>query len=157
MALIIKVARVPQDMEAVRELFIEYQQWLNIDFGFQGFEEELATLPGKYAEPSGRILMAWDGNKVAGGVALRPLDEDGICELKRLFVREGWRGQGLGRWLTSQILDVAKQIGYARIRLDTEKRLEPAIKMYQKFGFSEVGRYYDNPLEDILYMEKKLT
>ena len=115
MALIIKVARVPQDMEAVRELFIEYQQWLNIDFGFQGFEEELATLPGKYEEPNGRILMAWNGKEVAGGVALRPLDEDGICELKRLFVRERWRGQGLGRWLTSQILDVAKQLSLIHI------------------------------------------
>ena len=103
------------------------------------------------------MLLAWDGYKVAGGVGLRPLGKNGVCEMKRLFVREPWRGQGLGRHLTEQILDAATQAGYLRIRLDTEKRLETAINLYRKFGFSEIDRYYDNPLRDILYMEKELT
>ena len=157
MFLEIKVAREPQDMKAVRELFIEYQKWLQVDLWFQGFEEELASLPGKYKEPDGCVLLAWDGDKVAGGAGLRPLGEDGVCEMKRLFVREPWRGQGLGQRLTEQILDAATHAGYLRIRLDTEKRLEPAINLYHKFGFSEIDRYYDNPLKDILYMEKELT
>ena len=114
-------------------------------------------MPGKYSEPDGRLLLAWDGDMVAGGAALRPLAEHGICELKRLFVRGRWRGLGVGRHLTEQILDAATQAGYIRMRLDTEKRLETAINLYRKFGFSEIDRYYDNPLEDILYMEKELV
>ena len=81
MALKIKGARVPWDMEAVKGLFIEYQKWLKLDLWFQGFEEELASLPGKYAEPDGKVLLAWDNDKIAGGVALRPVDEGGVCEM----------------------------------------------------------------------------
>ena len=88
---------------------------------------------------------------------MRPLEEEGVCEMKRLFVREKWRGQGVGRSLTKQILNTAKGVGYSKMRLDTEKRLDIAIKLYQTFGFSEIDQYYDNPLEDILYMEIELT
>jgi len=114
-------------------------------------------LPGKYAEPDGRILLAFINNDLIGGVAMRPLEEEGVCEMKRLFVREKWRGQGVGRSLTWQILNMAKGVGYKKMRLDTEKSLDIAIKLYQTFGFSEIDQYYDNPLEDILYMEKELT
>ena len=114
-------------------------------------------MPGKYAEPDGKLLIAWDSNKIAGGVALRPLDEDGICEMKRLFVREPWRGQSVGFRLTDQIIEVARGLGYIKMRLDTEKRLEAAIDLYRKFGFFQIDQYYNNPLEDILYMEKELN
>ena len=143
-------------MERVREMFVEYQEYLAIDFCFQGFDEELARLPGYYAFPEGRILLGWEDGKIAGGVALRPL-ETGMCEMKRLFVRPDWRGRGLGRRLAHQIVDAARDIGYKAMRLDTEKRLTTAIALYRQMGFAEIGRYYDNPLSDILYMELDLT
>lgn len=114
-------------------------------------------MPGKYAEPDGKVLLAWDNDKIAGGVALRPLDEVGVCEMKRLFVREPWRGQSVGFRLTDQIIEVARGLGYIRMHLDTEKRLKAAINLYRKFGFSQIDRYYNNPLGDILYMEKELN
>jgi len=113
-------------------------------------------LPGKYAEPEGQILLAWDGEDLAGGVAVRPMDDAGVCEMKRLYLKEPWRGRGVGRQLTEDCLSFAKQAGYAKMRLDTERRLETAIDMYRKFGFREIGQYYDNPMDDILYMEKDL-
>ena len=94
---------------------------------------------------------------MAGGVALRPLDEAGICEMKRLFLREQWRGVGLGRMLTDQIIEFAKQRGYEKMRLDTEKRLKVAITLYRNVGFIDINKYYENPLEGIIYMEKDLT
>jgi len=118
-------------------------------------------LPGKYAEPEGQILLAWANGsgeeKLAGIVALRPLDDEGVCELKRLYLRDEFRGQGAGRRLTEDIITVAEKAGYAKMRLDTELRLQTAIDMYRKFGFVEIGQYYDNPLEKILYMEKQLN
>ncbi len=113
-------------------------------------------MPGKYAVPKGRILLGWEAEKLAGGVALRPL-ESGICEMKRLFVRPDWRGRGLGRRLAEDIVTAAKEIGYRAMRLDTEKRLTTAISLYRQMGFAEIGRYYDNPLADILYLELDLT
>ena len=100
-------------------------------------------MPGKYAEPDGKVLLAWDNDKIAGGVALRPLDEVGVCEMKRLFVREPWRGQSVGFRLTEQIIEVARGLGYIRMRLDTEKRLEAAINLYRKFGFLQIDQYYN--------------
>ena len=114
-------------------------------------------MPGKYAEPDGKILLASNNDVVVGGVAMRPLGEEGVCEMKRLFVRQNYRGKGIGRSLTSQILETARLVGYDKMRLDTEKRLEIAINLYRNFGFVEINRYYDNPLVDILYMEIELT
>lgn len=94
---------------------------------------------------------------MAGVVALRPLEDEGICELKRLYLRDEYRGQGVGRKLTEDIIAVAIKAGYLKMRLDTEQRLKTAIDMYGKFGFVEIGQYYDNPLEQILYMEKQLN
>lgn len=149
-------AQVPGDIESVRDLFVEYQQWLGVDLCFQGFDEELATLPGKYGAPQGRILLAKEEDNVAGGVALRPLGND-VCEMKRLYVREPWRGQGLGRRLAEEIVSAGRKIGYAAMQLDTEKRLREAITLYLDMGFVEIGAYYENPLADILYLEKKLN
>ena len=114
-------------------------------------------MPGKYTEPQGRILLAEEGDSVAGICALRPLDDEGICELKRLYVREPWRGRGLGRRLSVALIDYARARGYAAVRLDTEKRLEAAIALYRDLGFAEIGAYYDNPLADILYFELELN
>ena len=114
-------------------------------------------MPGFYSEPKGQILLAWSDEKLAGVVALRPLQDDGVCEMKRLYLRDEYRGQGVGRQLTQDIIKAAIKVGYVKMRLDTEQRLETAIAMYRKFGFEEIGRYYDNPLENILYMEKHLN
>ncbi len=113
-------------------------------------------MPGYYAEPEGQILLLKNGDEIVGAVALRPLDDDGICEMKRLYVREEWRGAGYGRELTARILDAARKAGYDRIRLDTERRLTTAIEMYKKFGFEEIAKYYDNPVDNILYLELDL-
>ena len=155
MGFIIQPARIPNDIDEVRKLFKEYQDWLQVDLWFQGFDEELASLPGKYGEPNGTILLVWEGQGIAGGVALRPL-ENKICEMKRLFVREQWRGNGLGEKLVKEIIRFAVTAGYLKMRLDTETRLEKAIELYQKFKFVTIEKYNDNPLENIIYMERDL-
>ena len=155
MGFIIQPARIPNDIDEVRKLFKEYQDWLQVDLWFQGFDEELASLPGKYSEPNGTILLVWEGQGIAGGVALRPL-ENKICEMKRLFVRQQWRGKGLGEKLVKEIIRFAVTAGYLKMRLDTETRLEKAIELYQKFKFVTIEKYNDNPLENIIYMERDL-
>ena len=102
-------------------------------------------MPGKYSEPNGTILLVWEGQGIAGGVALRPL-ENKICEMKRLFVREQWRGNGLGEKLVKEIIRFAVTAGYLKMRLDTETRLEKAIELYQKFKFVTIEKYNDNLL-----------
>ncbi|MEE2745292.1 MAG: GNAT family N-acetyltransferase [Pseudomonadota bacterium] len=107
--------------------------------------------------PNGMILLAWDGQDVAGVVALRPLNEKNICEMKRLFVRNDWRGQGLGERLASKIIKFSTSVGYSKMRIDTEARLKEAIKLYKKLGFIEIEKYYNNPLDNIIYMERNLS
>ncbi len=113
-------------------------------------------MPGQYAEPAGCILLAWDKDRLIGSVAVRPMNEPGFCEMKRLYLREPWRGRGIGRRLAEDCLSFACDAGYAKMQLDTERRLESAIRMYGKLGFGEIGQYYENPMEDMLYMEKEL-
>ena len=113
-------------------------------------------MPGQYAEPAGCILLAWDKERPVGSVAVRPMSKPGICEMKRLYLREPWRGGGIGRRLAEDCLAFACDAGYAKMRLDTERRLETAIRMYGKLGFREIGRYHENPMEDMLYLEKEL-
>src|ERR1700687_2794524 len=116
--LTIVAAVTPRDVETVRELFREYQQSLGVDLGFQGFEQELASLPGNYAPPRGRLLIVRDGDEAAGCVALRPLGDD-LCEMKRLYLRPSLRGKGAGRALATRVIDEARAIGYRTMRLDT--------------------------------------
>ena len=113
-------------------------------------------MPGQYAEPAGCILLAWDKERPVGSVAVRPTSMPGICEMKRLYLREPWRGGGIGRRLAEDCLSFAFDAGYAKMRLDTERRLETAIRMYRELGFKEIGRYHENPIEDMLYLEKEL-
>jgi putative acetyltransferase len=144
------------DIDAVRELFAEYERWLGVDLCFQGFAEELSSLPGRYAPPRGRLLLARAADEtVIGGVGMWPLDED-TCEMKRLFVRPFWRGRGLGRRLAETIVEIAVDVGYTRMRLDTIERLTEALMLYRSMGFEEIKPYYHNPLEFVIYMEHDL-
>jgi len=146
----------PQEIELARTLFREYQESLGVDLCFQNFERELAGLPGDYAPPSGRLLLARSGPEVAGCVALRKIAE-GVCEMKRLYVRDAFRGQGLGRTLAEAILNEARRIGYRKMRLDTLPSMRAAIPLYRSLGFSEIGPYTQNPVEGALFMEKELN
>lgn len=145
----------PEHIAAVRTLFREYEGFLNVDLCFQGFEDELAGLPGKYAPPEGALLLALEGADVCGCVALRKL-EPGVCEMKRLFVRPKYRGLGLGQALAEAIIAQAKAKGYAAMRLDTLARLAEAIRLYEQLGFREITPYYHNPLPGVSYWELDL-
>lgn len=143
-------------MAAVADLFREYEVSLGVSLCFQGFAEELAGLPGKYAPPKGELLLARVGGAVAGCVALRPLDEDGACEMKRLYVRPAFRGTGAGRRLAGAIVAAAVERGYRVMRLDTLEKLGAAVALYEAMGFRRIGAYCVNPLDGVLYMEKTL-
>jgi putative acetyltransferase len=150
-------ASSPDDIKHASELFEEYAAWLQIDLCFQNFDKELASLPGQYAPPDGRLLLAIEDDLVAGCVALRKIGE-GTCEMKRLFVRSQFRGKGLGRRLAETIIAEARQIGYERMRLDTlPRRMDQAIKLYRSLGFSEIPAYYHNPVPDATFMELVLA
>jgi len=138
----IEAAQGAEDMALVHELFVEYADWLDFDLCFQGFDEELATLPGKYAPPAGGLWLARVGGDLAGVVGLRPLDE-GVCELKRLWVRPAFRGRDLGRRLTETALAAARAAGYRSMRLDTIGGLmREARELYESLGFRETAPYY---------------
>jgi len=139
-----------------RELFLEYAQSLGFSLCFQNFDKELAELPGDYAPPQGRLLLAEYETQLAGCVALHPL-EPRICEMKRLYLRPQFRGKGFGRVLADRIIAEGRQIGYQRIRLDTvEPRMQDAVAMYRKMGFREIAPYRSNPIAGALYMELQL-
>jgi GNAT superfamily N-acetyltransferase len=147
------------DMDLVRELFLEYQTDIGIDLCFQGFQEELAGLPGDYRSPLGGLFLAFVDGVAAGCCAFRPLpdsDYTNACEMKRLFVRRAYRGFGLGRLLVDQILLQAKQAGYDNMLLDTLRDMEAARALYQEVGFEEVAPYYHNPLPGAHYLRVML-
>ncbi len=149
-------ARTPEDIADVRRLFRAYADWLEVDLCFQGFERELAELPGCYAPPAGRLLIARVGGEVVGCVGLRPL-EASVCEMKRLWVEPGFAGYGVGRALAEAIVAAARQIGYRRMRLDTiPARMPAAQHLYAALGFREIPAYYDNPLAGVVMLELEL-
>ncbi len=151
---IIKASTI-DEIGIVRELFIEYQQFLQVDLCFQSFAEELAKLPYKYTEPEGTILLAKVGEEFVGVVALWKL-EDGVCEMKRLYVKDEFKGLGIGKALAQKLLKEAKSKGYKTMKLDTLRRLKAANQLYPKLGFIETKPYNYNPEGDVAYFEKEL-
>jgi ribosomal protein S18 acetylase RimI-like enzyme len=151
----IRSAELPRELPLVRTLFREYQRSLGIDLCFQDFEAELATLPGKYAPPRGRLLLAFDGEAPLGCVALRPLD-GGDCEMKRLYLRPAARGRHLGRQLTERICAEAHDAGYRRICLDTLPSMTAAVALYRSLGFAPIAPYVYNPIEGALFLGREL-
>jgi len=173
----LRVARLPEDIELARGLFLEYAHWLKVDLCFQGFERELATLPGAYAPPFGRLLLAGPAGQAFGCIALRPIEaakasseaektcsETGpgrstpgtVGEVKRLYVQPSHRAGGWGRRLAETLLADARAIGYRELKLDTLEWMGDARRLYAKLGFRECDRYYDNPLPGVVYMSLEL-
>ncbi len=151
--------RTDADNAAIKELMREYAQSLGFSLAYQGFEEEMAGFPGKYAGPKGALLLARAGEDAAGTVALRPLDVE-ICEMKRLYVRPVFRGlrlpdgRSIGRALAEGIIEAGRARGYKRLRLDTiGGKMQAAVKLYRAMGFVEIAPYYASPVPDTAYME----
>ena len=138
-----------------RALICEYSAWLGIDLEYQNFERELATFPGDYAPPHGALLLAQVGENTAGCVALRRLGP-GLCEMKRLWVRQDFQSLGVGRALAVAVLERATSLGYERMRLDTLPRMATALALYRKLGFREIPAYYPSPVPGTVYLEKTL-
>ena len=144
------------DLDTVRTLFREYQDFINVSLCFQSFDEELASLPGKYsAEKRGSLYLAEIDGTPAGCVAYYRTDEQ-TCELKRLFVRPAFHRRGLGRALMDRAINDSTNAGYETMILDTLKRLEGAQELYDQLGFSEIEPYNVNPHEDVAYFSKSL-
>lgn len=156
----LQIPDTPEWLEATRSLFREYAQQLGIDLCFQGFEAELADLPGAYAEPHGVLLLAFVDGQLAGCGAFRPLhdvDYANACEMKRLFVRPDFRRYGLGRLLAQALIDRATQAGYSAMLLDTLDDMEAARGLYESLGFEEVPPYYYNPIPGAHYLKVDLA
>jgi putative acetyltransferase len=151
----IRPATSADEIETARTLFREYAAGLDVNLSFQNFDEELATLPGAYAPPDGRLLLAWDDAEPAGCVALRRF-ADGVGEMKRLYVRPTWRGTGLGRALTEAIISEARAVDYVTLRLDTLPTMTTAQNLYRALGFREIAAYRANPVHGSSYMELAL-
>ncbi|NIM20626.1 MAG: GNAT family N-acetyltransferase [Candidatus Latescibacteria bacterium] len=149
-------AKSKKDFDQIRMLFLEYADSLGFDLCFQNFKQELQNFPGEYAPPNGRLLLAIEDEEVAGCVGLRKFDE-GICEMKRLYVRPSLRGKGIGRALAIAIINRAREIGYSRMRLDTIPVMKEAIQLYLSLGFKEIPPYRENPIEGAMYLELDLS
>lgn len=157
--MIIHTASTESDLTEVRRLFREYTKWLAIDLSFQNFDQELEGLPGHYAPPDGRLLIAREDQRAGGCVALRMLDSGGpekICEMKRLYVRPEYRGMGLGRRLVLEVIAEARAIGYRRMRLDTLPQMGAAQGLYRSTGFHEIEPYCFNPVPGARFLEADL-
>ena len=151
------LATSESDIKEARTLLQEYSAWLGISLCFQNFDRELAALPGEYAPPDGRLLLAFEDEELAGCIALRKIRAT-TCEMKRLFLRPEFRGRGLGRVLVERIIEEARQIGYTQMCLDTlPGRMDQAIALYKSIGFKEIEPYYNNPVAGATFMELRLV
>jgi putative acetyltransferase len=148
----IRDASGPGDVAAIRALFLEYADWLGEDLCFQGFEGELAGLPGDYSGSQGRLFIAGPAEHAAGCIALRPFDAE-TGEIKRLYVRPAHRGSGLGAQLATLAVESGRRAGYRRLVLDTLDRMDSAVRLYEKLGFRPIPAYYNNPIPGALYFE----
>ena len=151
----ILAAHASNHLAVVRELFTEYANSIEIDLCFQSFDRELAELPGQYAPPEGRLLLAMENERAAGCVALRKIG-NAICEMKRLYVRPAFRRNRIGRALADAVIAAAREVGYERMRLDTLSSMTEAIALYDSLGFARIAPYYDNPSGCAVFMELKL-
>lgn len=145
-----------EQVETTRQLFREYEKWLDMDLCFQSFEEEMQNLPGKYALPDGRLYLANIDGQAVGCIALRKIG-DGICEMKRLYLKDAARGHGFGKTLIEKVIVDAREIGYSKMRLDTyPPKMGKAVSLYESHGFRAIDAYYDNPHDGVLFMELNL-
>ena len=148
----------PQSQEQIEEsamLFREYALGLDFDLSFQHFYDEMRTFPKQYSKPTGSILLAYEDHNPAGCVGLRKLDE-GVCEMKRLYVRKKFRGKGIGRALVAKVIEMSGKLGYERMRLDTVPSMHEAIALYESFGFKRIPKYRENPIAGALFFELQL-
>ncbi|HTI60569.1 GNAT family N-acetyltransferase [Mucilaginibacter sp.] len=150
-----QLAAVSQDFEAGKKLFEEYAASLNVDLSFQNFSKELETISEQYHEPAGALLLARDGEKFVGCSGVRKLDGQ-TAELKRMYVKDGYRGYQIGLNLLERSIGIARELGYKKIRLDTLEDMKKAQQLYHSFGFYEIPPYRFNPLPGAIYMEKEL-
>jgi len=155
MSFTIIAATNPEEMAEARALFLEYAAESKLDLCFQNFEAELAGLPGRYAPPNGRLLLARAESDFAGCSAIRKLEE-GVCEMKRMFVRPAFRRRGVGKLLALELIQETRRIGYSKMRLDTLSSMRPALDLYESLGFCRIPPYYDNPLPQVVYLELTL-
>jgi putative acetyltransferase len=151
----VRPAEGPEQVQAARALFREYAAGIGVDLGYQGFEDEVERLPGAYAAPAGRLLLAWCDGAMAGCVALRPLADVG-CELKRLYVRPEFRGRGVGARLAERAIEEARLAGYRLLRLDTLPSMHAARTLYRQLGFREIPAYYDSAVAGTVFYERAL-
>ena len=152
----IRQATTVDDVGRARALFVEYAQWLKVDLCFQGFAEELKALPGAYAPPFGRLLLAGTTDAAFACIALRPLESARLAEVKRLYVQPAHRGQRWGYRLAERLIAEARVIGYRELKLDTLEWMTSARILYASLGFRECAAYYDNPLAGVVYMRLEL-
>ena len=151
-----KIASDVAALETVRQLFLEYADELQENLCFQSFDAELKDPLKKYGPPRGALFIAYWNEEPAGCIALQPLKEEGVCEMKRLYVKPAFRKYGIGRSLVEQLITESYQLGYTEMRLDTLERLKPAISLYKNLGFENTQAYNENPLSGVVYMEKKI-
>ena len=159
MSIIIKHADSLSEIEMIKNLFNEYVLSLGENLDFQGYDSELSSLPGIYSPPSGTLLLALDNGQPAGCAALKKIGgpENKICEMKRLYVKPEYRGKKLGKKLASMIIEEAVKKGYRIMYLDTLERLKAAMNMYSSLGFTKTEPYYNNPIEDAVYLKLDLV
>ncbi len=153
----LRIQKISSDvaaLETVRQLFLEYADELQENLCFQSFDAEVKDPLKKYGPPKGALFIAYWNEAPAGCIALQPLKEDGVCEMKRLYVKPSFRKYGIGKALVEQLLEASCQLGYRSMRLDTLERLQPAIKLYEQYGFKVINAYYENPLPGVVYMER---
>jgi GNAT superfamily N-acetyltransferase len=154
----IEAVRSPEDLKATMALFDAYAASLGINLSYQNFVAEMADMPGKYAPPQGELLLARDKDGAAiGCVGLRPLADEGCCEMKRLYVAPPGRGLGLGKALAEAIVGDARRIGYREMRLDTLPSLTAAIALYARMGFVKIPAYYDTPIKGTIFLSLRLA